>query len=520
MSIRFAEFELDRVKFELRRAGVAVSVEPQVLAVLLLLVENRDRLVTRDELIDAVWNGRIVSDAAVSSRIRSARQVLGDDGTNQRMIKTVHGRGFRFAHPVATDLLCRAQASEAPASASESALEVPSTRPSIAVLPFEAAGDAGPHAVIGSALAHELIAELSRLRWLFVIARGSSFRLRAIDPDIRKVGAVLGVTYCLSGTLEVVGSRILVAVELADTRDQGIVWSERYDAAISAVHDIRSRIAAATIAALELQIPLHEAQRARLSAPENLDAWSSYHLGLQRMFRFNNVDNAAATAMFERALAIEPSFARAHAGLSFTRFQNAFLNYTGDVAAEAMAARRHAERAVEIDALDPFSTLTMGRSHWLTGDVQSSLCWLDRAVTLNPNYAQGLYSRAFAETLLCEGASGQADADEAMLLSPIDPMHYAMLGTRALSHVVRGNYTEAARWGDRAARAPGAHVLIAMIAVASHALNDDNAAASAWAANIRRISTLRQADFFRSFPFDDPAIRSRIASGLTSAGIT
>jgi TolB-like protein len=517
MLLRFARFELDGARFELRENGAAVPVEPQVLSLLLLLAANRERLVTKDEIVDKVWNGRIVSESAVSSRVKTARRALGDDGRAQRMIRTIHGRGFRFVHAVQE--AAPAEAVDA-ASPDQAIRPEPPARPSIAVLPFRLVDPAGRHAVLAEALPHDVIAELSRLRWLFIIARGSSFRFRADDPDIRHVGEVLGVRYCLTGTVEATGARLVVAVELADTRDCGIVWSERYEAGPDDIHDMRSRIVASLVAALEIRIPLHEAQAARTRAPEQLDAWSNYHLGLQRMFRFNRKDNEAAIALFGRAVAQEPDFARAYGGLSFAHFQKAFLSYSPDFASEAVAARRFAERAVEMDGHDPFANFALGRSHWLSGELETSLSWLDRAIALSPNYAQGIYSRAWTETLLGRGADGQGHVDTAIALSPIDPLHYAMLATRALSHLVRGEDAEAASWADSAARAPGAHVLIAVIAAACHAADGNLGKAGLWAANVKRRSPdLTRSDFFRSFPFADLEAKGRIAADLARLGI-
>lgn len=509
MTYRFGPFELDTATAELRRGGEPVAVEPQVFALLVLLVENRDRLLTRDEIIATVWQGRIVSDAAIASRIKSARQAIGDDGAGQRLIRTVHGRGFRFVGSVA-HIPAHARSLEQPVATADTG------RPSIAVLPFTMIGAPGPASFIAQALPHDLITELSRLRWLFVIARESSFRLAEAD----RAGAVLGVRYCLSGSLEIADKRITITVELADTRDGGVVWCDRYVTQADGVHEVRLRIAASIVAALELRIPDHEAARARLTAPDNLDAWSAYHLGLRHMFRFTRTDNTAALGLFERAIAREPDFARAHAGLSFVHFQNAFLHYTPDASLEAASAHRFAERGLDLDALDPFVNFAMGRSFWLDGDLEGSIGWLDRAVSLSPNYAQGIYARAWADTLLCRGAEGQGHVDTAMALSPIDPLHYAMLGTRALSHLVRGDDGQAASWSDRAARAPGAHILILVIAAACHALAGDDGRARSWAEQARRRDPgLSQAAFFGSFPFHDQAIRQRIAAGLTRSGI-
>ena len=429
---RFGEFELDLARAELRAGGTPRPLEPQVFALLVHLVENRDRLVSRDELLEKVWDGRIVSDAAIASRIKSARQALGDDGTAQRYIRTAHRQGFRFVAAAKAVHAAGAAATGLPADRAE-APQPEAARPSIAVLPFRLLGDAGPHAAIAEALPDELIIDLARLRWLFVTARGSSFRLRS--SDVGEVGRLLGVRYCLVGTVEVLGPTLAVSVELVDTRDAGIVWAERYAGSLDDVHRVREEIRGSALAALEIQIPRHEASLARLNVSEDLGAWSAYHLGLQHMYRFNRQDNAAATAMFQRAIDRDPGFARAHAGLSFVHFQTAFLRNTDDVRGEVREARRLAERACELDAMDPFVNFVMGRSRWLEGDLDGALPWLERATALSPSYAQGFYARAWTETLAGRADAGRGHVDLAMRLSPLDPLFYGMLGTRACAHL-------------------------------------------------------------------------------------
>ncbi len=516
----FDDFELDAGKVELRKAGANVGVEPQVFSLLLLLVENRERLVSKDEIIEKIWDGRIVSESALTSRIKFARQALGDDGKTQKYIRTLHGQGFRFVAEARTAGRPKIETALTKlGGAAKSVVDAGAAKPSIAVLPFRLVGIAGPYATIADALPHELISELSRLRWLFVIARASSFRFRSTDPDIEQVGKALNVRYCLSGIVEIAGDRLNIAVELADTRDGGVVWGDRFSCNIADIHEIRGQIISKVIAALEIYIPLNEARAARLASPENLDAWAAYHLGLQHMFRFNAKDNAEATAMFECAIAKEPDFARAHAGLSFTHFQNVFLRYSGELQADRTAARRYAERGIELDRLDPFVNFTMGRAHWLESDLDGSLSWLDRAISLSPNYAQGVYAKSWADTISGRGAAGEENANLAMELSPLDPFFYAMLGTRALSHLVRGDDRAAARWADEAARAPGAHVLIAMIAMVTSNLNGERDKAAIWAANVReRNPNVTKEYFFQSFPFKDEKSRARISKAISELG--
>ncbi len=524
MIYRFDAFDLDLEKLELRAGGEVRPIEPQVFALLALLIGHRERVVSRDEIIENVWDGRVVSDSAIDSRIKSARHALGDDGKAQRFIKTVHRRGFRFVADA------RAVGSDAPAVGSGSvvladagqvatAAAAHGVRPSIAVLPFRHVGAVGRYAALADALPHELISDLARLHWLFVIARESSFRLRGAEADPGEIGRLLGVRYYLSGSVEMIGNRLAVMVELIDTRSGGVVWAEHFAVAIEDVHQLREDIRAHTLAALEIRIPLHEASIARLSVSENLDAWSAYHLGLQHMYRFNRTDNAAALALFQQAIAMDPGFARAHAGLSFVHFQSAFMHHTDDFAGETVLSRQFAMRGLELDPVDPFVNFAMGRSFWLEGDLQSSLGWLERATTISPHYAQGLYARGWAESLAERSIESRQHVDLAMRLSPLDPLYYAMVGTRALIHMLQGEDAEAADWAERAARAPGAHVLIAMIAVVAHALVGDQAKATAWSANVRaRNPALGRDAFFRAFPMQSAITRARVAKALAAFG--
>ena len=509
MSRRWGEYELDVDQHELLRAASPVTLEPQVLAVLSHLVSRAGALVTRDELIDHVWGGRIVSDSAIASRIKSARAAIGDDGVAQHSIRTVHGFGWRFVATVTNSVSATYRMPEL------SDAEGP---PSIAVLPFACNGLPAALTIIGTALPHDVIVELGRLRWMKVIARHSSFRL-ATDTSATEVGSRLGVRYVLSGHVERDGHRLRVAVELVRAADEGIVWAERFHFADDDVHDVRSAITRAIVSALELRIPVHEADAARTMAGPTLPSWSSYHLGLHHAFRFTATDNAQAARRFEEAIAREPGFARAHAGLSFAHFQSAFLGYEADRGHLVAAARDHANRAVSLDPLDPFANFAMGRSFWLEANLAGSEPWLERAIELAPSYAQGRYACGLTDVLSGRGATGQANVDEAMTLGPIDPLHYAMAATRGLSHFVRGDLEQAAYWAERAANEPGAHVLIAVIACAVHTLHGDDRRARRWAAIVSRDRPgFQSAEFFASFPFAEPAHRTAIAEALGKRG--
>lgn len=520
--LAFESFELDVARFELRQDGERLHVEPQVLSLLLLLASNSDRMVSRDEIIDEVWAGRFVSESAVAGRIKAARKAINDDGTQQRLIRTVHGRGFRFVgevrrtSPPATAITQQQQTLEAvapPHCAQDG-------RPSIAVLPFSLSGERGPHDIVADALPADVIVDLSRFPWLFVIARGSSFRFRGNHVDPLHIGRELSVRYCLTGTVELVGTAVTVAAALVGTRDGETIWADKYECDLHDLQQMRSEIESRIVAALEVQIPRNEVRLARSRPATELDAWASFHLGLDHMYRFTQADNAAAAGLFKQSLARDPYFSRALGGLSFTHFQNAFLHRGNDQIAEIEAARVLAHRAVEADRIDAFAHFNVGRSLWLEGRLADSVGWFDRATSLSPNFAQGVYNRGLVGTMVGNVEQADADLTLALELSPLDPLAYAMVSSRALIQVQLDDFEKAADLGARAALMPGAHKHITLIAAVTSQLAEREEDAQLWLARAKKADPeLSSEVFFRSFPFGQTRGRELIERSLFHLGV-
>ena len=514
MTWTFGDFHLDAERFQLSRRDEPVRLEPQVLSLLIHLVRNRSSLVTKDEIVATVWQGHAVSDASISSRIRSARLAVGDDGAQQRVIRTVHGRGFRFIAEV-TEI----PPAHAATDTAQQAVDHPAGRPSIAVLPFQPLGMSPDLAILGEAIPHEIIQALSRLRWLAVTARGSSFRFRRAETDLDLVATALATRYILTGIIESRDRKIAVTLELTDTASGEILWADRLGSSLDGIDELRAQIVAHLVSALEIHIPLNEARIARLNGPEGKDAWANYHVGLGHLYRFTASDTAIAQACFERAVVADPRFARARAGLSFTSFLEAFLRLTPDTAAAARAARTHAELSLELDPLDPFANFTMGRSFWLTDEPEVAANWLGRATELNPNYAQGFYASAFTAMLTGKSSATFAALDTSLHLSPLDPLLYGFHGVRAQMLMQQGDHQAAARWADRAATTPGAHYLIAMIALAANGLAGRHDHAARWRQEVRRRKPdATSGDYFTAFPTRDTASRALIATELRRHG--
>ena len=528
MKFEFEDFVLDINLAELRRGDKQIPIEPRVFDLLVFLIQNSDRVLSRDEIVEKVWDGRFVSDSAISSSIKSLRQVLGDDGEAQRVIKTVRGRGFRFVASLNRMASAAPAAAAAPGDPGSAGVGrapdrtgMANGKPSIVVIPFRSMSAGVADQILSEAVPHELIQALSKLRWLRVIARGSAFRFSAENPALSELSDTLDVRYALLGTINQIGDDLIVTIELSDCKTDEVVWAERFETRPENLNDIRTSIVAEVIASLEIYIPENEARSAEIKSPESLDAWANYHLGLRNMYRFSKDHNAKAVSLFERAIRQDPTFARAYAGLSFARFQDAFIRYTPDVTGAIADARRFAEKSVEIDPYDPFSNFTMGRSFWLEKDPAAGLNWLERAVTLSPNYAQGHYSRAFAQTMTGEANAALENADLAQSLSPLDPMLYAMHGVRAFSFLREDQLEEAVEQAELAARAPGAHFLILMIAAMAHSRAGNRDRVGYWHDLIRaKRPDADQKLFFAAFPFSGDEFRQRLSRYLEKAGFS
>lgn len=520
----FDGFELDCACFELRRHGEHVRVPPQILSLLLLLVKNSGRLVEKDEVIDAVWGGRIVSESAVAAAIKTLRKLIGDDGSRQRLVRTIHGRGFRFVGDVqvvarASDLH-PASATALPHTIEPGCSSAKNGKPCIAVLPFVLDGAPGQHDIIADALPADIIMDLSRLHWLFVIARGSSFRFRGADADPVAVGRALAAGYCLTGAVELQGHQIKVAVALVDSQDGQTIWAEIFRGPINDLQQMRPDIEAQVVAALEIHIPRNEIRMARSRPASELDAWSSYHLGLDQMYRFTQANNARAAQLFEHSLTLDPYFSRALSGLSFTHFQNTFLGFARDPVAEMEATSALALRAVEADRMDPFACFSVGRSLWLEGRLELSIEWFDRSTDLSPNFAQGIYNRGLVGTMVGDVERANIDLAMALELSPLDPLAYAMVASRALIEVQRSDFEAAAKLGARAAMMTGAHQHIKLIAAFTAQLAGRKPDALYWLQRARATDPrLSSAVFFRSFPFSLTRGRETIEKCLRDLGV-
>lgn len=376
-------------------------------------------------------------------------------------------------------------------------------RASIAVMPFVERPQNTTRGGLADGLTDDVITRLAKLRTYFVIARGSVFALGDRNIGPQEAGQILNVDYVVSGFVNRQAERVGISVELVDTRNGRIQWAEEFSHESQDAFAILGHVGDRIVAAVAEEIETAERNRAVLKEPSSLDAWEAYHRGLWHMYRFSGDDNARAAQFFDSAIKLDPTFARAYAALSFTHFQNAFLNLRGDADEQAELAFQAAGRSLMADDRDPAAHCAMGRAMWLRGRQDESLRELARSIELSPNFSLGHYTVGFVHSQSGDPRAALDAIDFSRSLSPFDPMQFAMLATNALSHVRLGNYDEAASWALKAIARPNAHKHISSIALHCLAAADRLDEARAIAAQIRRNDASYGIDqFLASFRFD------------------
>ncbi|WJR81068.1 winged helix-turn-helix domain-containing tetratricopeptide repeat protein [Bradyrhizobium sp. NP1] len=448
MQFTFGDHALDTDKRELRRSGEPIAVEPQVFDLLIYLIQNRDRVVSKDDLFAEVWGGRIVADSTLATRINAARKAIGDSGNEQRLIRTIARRGVRFVGDVQSREAAIEFAQAADPSLDERLFAgqagPPSDRPAIAVLPFVNMSGEAEQEYFSDGISEDIITALSKLRWFFVIARNSSFAYKGKSVHIRQIAKELGVDYVIEGSVRKAGERIRIAVQLNDVTTGSHLGAERYDREVAGVFAVQDEITEAIVATIEPQLYAAENFRARRKAPESLDAWDLVMRALSHFWRMTREDNFAAQALLERAIALDPNYAQAHAVLAVSHTFGAHMGWQ-DAATATPIAERAALAAVRADGEDPWAHLAMAAACSYLGRLDDALAAYELALRLNPNFslAQGYYGLVLSWT--GRGREGTEAVRRALRLSPRDPLSAIYYGVAGYAAFVEGDYSQAIR---------------------------------------------------------------------------
>ena len=457
MRFRFADHGLDVDRRELCRGTDIIPIEPQVFDLLVYLLQNRDRVVTKDDLIAEIWGGRIVSESTLTSRINAARKAIGDSGKDQRLIRTVPRKGLRFVGDVeiaSSEAVPRALAGN---GATNSHPPVISDRPSIAVLPIENLSEDRTLELTINGLAEDIIALLARVPGFFVIARASSFAYRVGSTELRRVAEELGIRYVVTGSARSSEQRVRVAVQLIEAQTGNQLWAGRYDVERRDTLELQDEIARRIMVELEPALTKADLQIIRRRRSDSVDAWTEYRqaAGAIAVNGWSEDSVAEALARLRQAVAIDPEFSLAHALLALVAAFGANLSLVPDIAACEREAREEAERAI---ALDPNAADVLGFAGCALADVGDQARGhelLVRAVELDPSNAQAHMALGVVLTLAGHFDNGIARMQFGMRSSPKDfrLTFWAMILANAFARA--GRVDEALATAENASRQDG-----------------------------------------------------------------
>jgi TolB-like protein len=520
----FADYTLDTDRRELRRGLEPVAVEPQVFDLLIYLVENRDRVVSKDDLIATVWGGRIVSDSTLTSRVNAVRKAVGDNGEDQKLIRTIARKGLRFVGVVRT----QSGVDEPPHALgpgpnevhepSRSALPLPD-RPAIAVLPFTNMSGDPEQEYFSDGISEDIITALSKLRWFFVIARNSSFIYKGKTVHMKQIAEELGVGYVVEGSVRRGGDRVRITAQLNDVATGSHVWAEHYDRDLVDVFAVQDEITEAIVAAIEPQLYAAENFRAQRKPPDSMDAWDLVMRALSHYWRVTRQDNMVAQALLEKATAIDPNYGQA---LGLLAASHTFSGHMGwaDMATVAPLAERAALAAIRADSEDPWAHYALGCVHLFARHFDDSLAEFEVALQLNPNFslAQGYYGLTLSYYGRWEEAA--AAASRALRLSPRDPFSAIYYGIASYAQFVGRNYDEAMRLARQGIRQRADFVGAHRVLTAAAGTTGQTDVATSALRELRRVQpNISLAWIAREMPIKEDAEREHYLEAFRRAGL-
>jgi TolB-like protein len=453
--ITFGRFRFDPSRLTLSRDGVPVRVGSRAAEILRVLAVAKGAVVTKDVLLSSVWRGQVVEENNLQVHVSALRKVLEGDHSGQSHLVTVPGRGYR--------LIGMSEAQSAPT--------LPE-RPSIAVLPFHNMSEDPGQEYFADGIVDDIITALCRIRWLFVIARNSSFAYKGRAIDVRQVGRELGVRYVLEGGVRKVANRVRITGQLVDASSGVHLWAEHFDGAMEDIFDLQDRVTASVVGAIAPKLEQAEIERAKRKRTDNLDAYDYFLRGLAASHQMTRNALLEALRLFDKAVELDSDFASPHGVAAFCYVMRKMNGWASDPATDmakaAQLAQRVAECGMEDAAALAFGGLALG---YVVGDLNASAALIDRGLMLNPNLAIGWYASGTVKAF----RGGEPDIAiehlaRAMRLSPLDPFMFTMQGVTAFAHFFADRYEEAALWAERAFRSKPNILGTLRIGAASNAL--------------------------------------------------
>ncbi len=509
MRFLFEDYVLDVLRRELHRGADLVPLEPQVFDLLAYLICNRERVVTKDDLLTTIWHGRVVSESALTSRLNSARGAIGDSGQQQRFIKTLPRKGFRFVGAVRQE----------PTEAKEPAQPLPlPDRPSIAVLPFTNMSGDPEQEYFADGVVEEIITALSHTSWLFVIARNSAFTYKGRAVDVKQVGRELGVRYVVEGSVRRSASRVRITAQLVDSATGANLWANRFEGALENIFELQDQVTSSLVGSIAPKLERAEIERATRKPTGHLDAYDYYLHGLASFHQDTKQSSDDALRFFGKAIELDPDFAAAHGMAALCYVGRNWKQWMLDPQKELAEAARLANRAAEVGRTDSVALSAAAMALGLVvQDLDRAAVLLDRSLLLNPNLAASWVRSAWVRLFLGQFDLAIEHASRAMRLSPLDPLLVGMQTAIAFAHFCAGRYDQSAVWADRAVKEQPTFAPAIRVLAASSASLDRVDEARRALARLREIEAPLQVSE-RGLPFREQKHFSKYAEALRKAG--
>jgi TolB-like protein len=496
---------------------------PQVFDLLLYLIQNRERVVSKDDVLDAVWSGRIVSESTLTSHINAVRKAIGDNGEEQRLVRTIARKGFRFVGEIREGRASDGQNSPTmqPVKVDEAPAPALPDKPSIAVLAFQNLSGDPEQEYFADGVVEDIITALSRMRWLFVIARNSSFTYKGRAVDVKQIGRELGVRYVLEGSVRKLANRVRITGQLIDATTGAHLWAERFEGTLDDIFELQDQVAASVVGAIAPQLERAEIERAKRKPTENLNAYDYYLRGTANLHQGTREAIGEALSLFEKAIELDADFASAYAMAAWCYFWRKVNGWMIDPPQEVAEGARLARRAVELGRDDAVALTRSGHAlGHLAADLDGGIALLDRAVMLNPNLAAAWFLGGFLRVWHGETDSAIEHFGRAMRLSPLDPEIYRMQAGMAMAHLFAGRFDAASSWAEKASRDLPSFLMVVGIVAASHALAGRTDEAQRAMDHLRELDpALRISNLRDWLPIHRPEDLAIFADGLRRAGL-
>jgi TolB-like protein/Tfp pilus assembly protein PilF len=523
----FGDHRLDLERRELRCGTELVDVQPQVFDLLAYLVQNRDRVVSRGDLLQVVWGGRSVSDSALTTRINAARRAVGDTGTAQQVIRTISRKGVRFVAAVYEECQKTAERAAGTTSASSttsSAPPVAAPRLSIVVLPFTNLSDDRKQQYFADGITEDLTTDLSRLADMFVISCNTAFTYRNKPIDTKQIGRELCVRYVLEGSVRRSGNRVRVSAQLIDAETDAHLWAERFDRDAADLFALQDEITSQMAVALSLELVRAEGAR----ATDNLDALDCILRGRAARLRPNSRDvYAEAIPLFERALALDPQSGEAQSRLADTLVSRVMNGLTDSARADLARAEGLVGRALAASPQYAYPHIVKGRVLRAQNRWEEAAPEYETALALDRNFVA-----AFNGLGWCKLYAGLLDeviplTEQAIRLRPRDPGiggQYYLIGT---VHHLQSRNDAAIAWYEKARSAWPAVPEVRSRLASVYALKGEIERAAAELAEARRLNggdlftsiAHRKAGIWQGVPKIRDLYEATYFAGLRKAGM-